>query len=159
MKRIILSCALFLAVAATVFGADAKKPADHGLFFPDKIQWMQAPNALPAGAKLAVLEGDPFKHELYTMRLSMPDGYRIPPHTHTAAEHVTVISGMFNLGMGGKFDAAAGTAMPPGTFGFLAPGMKHYAWATGETVIQLSGMGPWTITYVSPADDPRPKKK
>ena len=91
------------------------------------------------------------------MRLRMPDGYKIPSHTHTASEHVTVINGMFNLGMGGKFDAAAGTKMPPGTFGFLASGMKHYAWATGDTVIQLNGMGPWTITYVNPSDDPRKK--
>ena len=113
MKRLILICAVLLAVAAMVVAADPKKPADHGLFLPDQIQWMDAPNALPAGSKLAVLEGNPFKHELYTMRLRMPDGYKIPPHTHTAFEHVTVISGTFNLGMGGKFDAAKGTAMPP----------------------------------------------
>ena len=157
MKRLILICMVLLAVTAIIVAADPKKPANHGLFLPDQIKWMDAPNALPPGSKLAVLEGDPFKHELYTMRLRMPDGYKIPPHTHTAYEHVTVISGMFNLGMGGKFDAAAGTKMPPGTFGFLAPGMKHYAWATGDTVIQLNGMGPWTITYVNPSDDPRKK--
>ena len=25
----------------------------------------------------------------------------------------------------------------------------------GETILQLHGKGPWTITYVNPADDPR----
>src|SRR5260370_17554091 len=142
MKRIILICTVFLAVAAIVVAADPKKPADHGLFFSDQIKWMDAPNALPPGAKLAVLEGDPFKHELYTMRLRMPDGYKIPPHTHTAYEHVTVISGLFNLGMGGKFDAAAGTKMPPGTFGFLPPRINHSASPPADTTIHLHPIHP-----------------
>src|SRR5712692_1141374 len=70
----------------------ATKLADHGLFTPGDIKWGDAPNALPAGAKLAVLEGDPFKAGLYTMRLKMPTGYQIPPHWHVRTEHVTVVS-------------------------------------------------------------------
>ncbi|HEX2713720.1 MAG TPA: cupin domain-containing protein [Candidatus Acidoferrales bacterium] len=137
----------------------AMKLADHGLFTPSDIKWVEAPNALPSGAKLAVLEGDPFKAGLYTMRLSMPAGYQIPPHWHVRTEHVTVVSGTFNLGMGEKFDKNAGHAMPAGTFGFLAPQMRHFAWANEETVIQLHGMGPWEIVYVNPSDDPRRAKK
>jgi hypothetical protein len=72
-------------------------------------------------------------------------------------EHVTVISGKFNLGMGEKFDQSKGNEMPVGTFGFLAPQMKHFAWASEETVIQLHGEGPWEINYVNPSDDPRKK--
>jgi hypothetical protein len=87
------------------------------------------------------------------MRLLMPDGYKIAPHTHPKVEHVTVISGTFNLGMGEKFDESAGRAMPAGTFGFWPAGMKHFAWAKGETIIQLHGIGPWTINYLNPADD------
>ncbi len=137
----------------------ATKLADHGLFTPGDIKWVEAPNALPTGAKLAVLEGDPFKAGPYTMRLKMPAGYQIPPHWHVRTEHVTVVSGTFNLGMGEKFDKSAGHVMPAGTFGFLAPQMRHFAWASGETVIQLHGMGPWEIVYVNPADDPRRTKK
>ncbi len=132
--------------------------ADHGLFRPGDLKWMDAHNALRAGAKLTVLEGDPFKPGLYTMRLQMPDSYKIPPHFHRQFEHVTVVSGTFNLGMGDKFDQSAGQTMPAGTFGFLPPEMKHYAWASGGTVIQLHGMGPWEIVYVNAADDPRKKK-
>lgn len=137
-------------------------PPDHGLFTPSDVtlKWMDAPNALPAGAKLAVLEGNPFAEGLYTMRLWMPDGYKLPPHWHLRVEHVTVISGAFNLGMGEKFDQSVGRRMPAGSFGFLPPQMKHFAWATGETVIQLHGLGPWEIVYVNPGDDPRnPQKK
>jgi hypothetical protein len=35
--------------------------------------------------------------------------------------------------------------------------MQHYAWSTGPTIIQINGMGPFEITYVNPADDPRNK--
>jgi len=137
----------------------ATKLADHGLITPGDIKWVDAPSALPAGAKLAVLEGNPFQPGPYTMRLKMPDGYQIMPHYHLRTEHVTVISGVFNLGMGEKFDKSAAHAMPAGTFGFLAPKMKHYAWATGETILQLHGIGPWELVYVNPADDPRGQKK
>jgi hypothetical protein len=172
MKRIILAVTLTLAVLGFALGQTATKStkhgrgkkaaakmADHGLFKPDDIKWGDAPNALPPGAKLAVLEGNPMKLGIYTMRLWMPDGYKISPHYHTQFEHVTVISGQLNLGMGDKFDESKGNAMPAGTFGFLAPHMKHFAWATGETVIQLHGIGPWEIVYVNPKDDPRKMKK
>jgi len=89
------------------------------------------------------------------MRLRFPDGYKIAPHTHPKIEHVTVISGTFNLGTGEVFDQAASQAMPAGTFGFWPAGMKHFAWAKGETIVQVHGVGPWGIEYVNPADDPR----
>ena len=34
----------------------------------------------------------------------------------------------------------------------------HFAYTTKEPVeLQLHGMGPWGITYLNPADDPRKK--
>ena len=67
---------------------------------------------------------------------------------------MTVISGTFHLGTGSKFDEAKGSEMPAGSFGFIGPHMQHYAWATGETVVQVHGMGPFKLVYVNPADDP-----
>jgi quercetin dioxygenase-like cupin family protein len=107
----------------------------------------------------AVLEGDPAKPGPFLVRLKFPDGYRIAPHTHPKTERVTVLSGTFHLGMGERFDAKAGRAMPAGSYGHWPAGMKHYAWAEGETVIQLHGEGPWTIQYVNPDDDPRRQGK
>lgn len=115
-----------------------------------------APAVLPPGATLAVLEGDPTKPGLYTMRLSMPDGYTIPPHFHAVDEHVTVISGTFLVGMGEVINPAAFTTLQAGSFGMLPAGMRHYARARGQTVIQLHGTGPWGLTYVNPADAPAP---
>jgi quercetin dioxygenase-like cupin family protein len=89
------------------------------------------------------------------MRLRLPDGYRIPPHWHPKVEHVTVISGVLNLGTGRTFDQSATRELPAGTFGYWPAGMRHFAWARGETVLQLHGFGPWRVIYVNPADDPR----
>jgi quercetin dioxygenase-like cupin family protein len=130
----------------------------HSIHTPDQIQWKAGPPSLPPGAKMAVLEGDPSKEGLFTMRVTLPDGYSIPPHTHPAVEHVTVISGTVNFGMGEKFDKSITQPMPAGTFGYWPPGMKHFVWVKGETVIQVHGVGPWGIQYVNPADDPRNQK-
>lgn len=152
-----------LLAAVLVFGpgaAAAQDPstgdASHAIVAtPDRITWGPAPPALPPGARVAVLEGNPGEAGPFTMRVSLPDRYRIPPHHHPSTEHVTVLSGTFNVGMGEKFDAAAMTPLPAGTFAALGPGVRHFAEARGETILQLHGVGPWELTYVNPADDPR----
>jgi hypothetical protein len=128
------------------------------LFLAAELKWQDAPASLPRGAKIALLEGDPNKEGLFVMRIKFPDGYRIMPHTHPKRERVTVISGTLHVGMGAKYNEKAGRAMPTGSFGTWPEGMKHFGWATGETVIQLHGIGPWSIQYVNPDDDPRGKR-
>jgi quercetin dioxygenase-like cupin family protein len=150
--------ALVPLVALAMAGGETPT-REMAVYPPADLKWVDGPPSLPAGARLAVLEGDPGKEGPFVMRLKLPDGYRIPPHTHPRPERVTVISGTFNIGMGEKFDAGKGTAMPAGTFGTWAPGMKHYVWARGETVVQLHGIGPWVIEYVNREDDPRNQKK
>src|SRR4051812_31899484 len=116
----------------------------------ESLKWQEGPASLPAGAKIAVLEGDPNKTGPFVMRFKFPDGYRVAPHTHPKPERVTVISGVLMIGMGEKFDAAKTEAMPAGTFGTWPAGMKHFGWFKGETVIQLHGEGPWTVNYLNP---------
>lgn len=155
--RIFILALLSVAVISQPVSAEHPRNAasNSAVITPDAIEWKEGPGSIPPGAKVAVLEGDPAKAGLFTLRLKLPDGYRIPPHWHPAYEHVTIISGTFNLGMGSTFDESKGTTLPVGTFGFLGPRMHHFAWATGETVVQLHGMGPWKIIYVDPANDPR----
>lgn len=125
---------------------------------PTDIQWRPS-DSLPAGAVVTVLDGDPNAEGFFTMRIKMPDGYRVPAHSHSKQERVTVLSGQLNLGHGDVYDAAKTRAMTPGTYSSMQPGMTHFAYMTGETVLQLSTIGPWTITYVNPAEDPRNQKK
>ncbi len=127
----------------------------HIFVLPERIEWKPAPAALPPGADAALIEGDPSRPGLFTMRLRFPDGYRIKPHYHAADEHATVISGTLIMGLGDKWDESKGTPLPPGAFSVMAAGTRHFAWAKGETVLQVHAMGPWKLTYVNPADDPR----
>ena len=151
-----------LLPASSLLAQSASKDShsEEGKFYsPEKIEWKDGPPSLPAGAKVAVLEGDPAKEGPFVMRLLVPDGYHIPPHTHPKTERVTVISGVFYLAMGDNLDRSAAQKLTTGTYGFWPAGMKHAAWAECETVVQLHGMGPWTINYANPADDPRNAKK
>src|SRR5262249_33545717 len=140
-------------------GDEPKEGMKHvGLFTPESIRWQDGPPTLPKGAKVAVLEGDPGKAGPFVLRVKMPDGYRVRPHTHPKTERVTVLSGTLHIGMGDTFDDKKGKALPAGAFGRWPAGMSHYVWTRGETVIQLHGTGPWSIKYVNPADDPRNQK-
>ena len=131
---------------------------DHLIVTPEDIKWVDGPPSLPPGAKMVVLEGDPAKDGSFVMRVKLPDGFRVMPHTHPKDERVTVLAGTLHMGMGEKFDGKATRAMPAGSYGLTAAGVKHFAYVKGETVLQLHGTGPWAIDYVNPADDPRKKK-
>ena len=133
--------------------------AEHKMVAPSDIKWADGPPSLPPGAKLAILEGDPAKPGPFTIRLQFPAGYKIQAHTHPTDERVTVISGTFHMGMADKFDEAAGHEMVMGSFAIMPAGMKHFAWASSETVVQVQSTGPFVINYVNPADDPRKAKK
>ena len=133
--------------------------SEMGFYAPETIEWKAGPPSLAAGAKMAVLEGDPIKDGPFVMRLQTPADYHIPPHTHPKTERVTVISGTMFLAMGENLDRSAAKTLSAGTYGFWPAGMKHTAWFEGGTVIQIHGTGPWQINYLNPADDPRNAKK
>lgn len=121
------------------------------------VKWGPAPAVFPAGAKMAVLSGDPSRRDLFTVRLDMPSGYKIAPHYHPTDEHVTVISGNFLVGMGDKLDANKTTSLKAGGFVTAPAQAHHFAIARSHTVVQVHAMGPFQITYVNPADDPSKK--
>jgi hypothetical protein len=164
---VVLGC---LCVLASVASADEKKSGAaksstaarkpmHVVMNSADIQWGDAPPVLPAGAKMAVLAGDPGKEGLYVIRIKAPDGYKVAAHWHPRAEHLTVINGTFNLGVGDKLDESKATAMAAGAFGSMPAKMHHYAWCKGDTEVEVTGMGPFQLFYVNPADDPSKTQK
>ena len=164
MKRsnVMLSTTLLVAwTVGTVAVAVAQQPASshppHLLITPAELKWVAAPPSLPPGAKAVLLEGDMARPELFTLRLQLPANYRIPAHWHPAAEHVTVLSGAFHVGTGDKLDDTQAKALAAGSFMLMPAKTNHFAFTRTPTEIQLHGMGPWGITYVNPADDPRRK--
>jgi hypothetical protein len=136
-----VAAALFSAAAALAFlpVAAADEDTRHIAVAPQDLEW--APNPAEAGP--------------LALRLRFPAGYRIPAHSHPQIEHITVLSGVFNIGMGDVLDEEKGNAMPAGSFVVMLKGHDHFAWTEQETVVQLHSTGPWGITYVNPADDPR----
>jgi hypothetical protein len=158
---------IYLAVllSLTILGVaaqekrDATSAAELKIVTAADTLWADGPASLPAGAKMAVIDGDPRKGGPFTIRLKMPSGYRIPPHTHPTPERITVISGVVRLGLGEKFDDAAGRVMKAGDFAVVPSGVAHFAWSEGEAVIQIHSEGPFQRKFVDPADDSSQTKK
>src|SRR6058998_3708278 len=72
---------------------------------PQSVKWSPAPPVFEPGAQIAVMQGDPSKAgEEFTVRLRLPNGYKVQAHTHPTTEHVTVLAGTFLVGMGSTFD-------------------------------------------------------
>ena len=144
---------------ATVGSAQAKPAAATASPSADNsLTWGPAPDVFPAGAKMAVERGDPSKTGEFVVRLSFPAGYKIPPHWHPTAEHVHIRSGEFLVGMGDALDQSKTMKMAPGDTGTIAAKMNHFAIAPVATVLSIRAEGPFAMTYVNAADDPRKGK-
>lgn len=148
-----------LALAALGNPAQAQSTAMHKIVDPANIVWGPGPPALRPGARAALLYGDPTKNELFVMRLWLPKGFRVAPHTHPRPEILTVLSGSFRLGTGRIANPGKTRRLRAGSFSALGPNMPHYAFTDEETIIQISTTGPWSVNYLNPADDPRNKPK
>ena len=156
MRRLtpILSATL---VVAALSGAQAL-PAQGAAAATKKLTWGPAPPALPSGARIAVVDGDPTKTGPFTIHLLLPSRYSIAPHSHPTDETITVLRGTFKYGMGDKWDTKSMQALPRGGSGTMKAGQNHYARAVGRTEISIQSTGPFEINYVNPKDDPRNRK-
>lgn len=153
---LLLAAAPAWAAPPAASGAPVHQGTGMPMHNPDTLVWQAMPPVLPAGGQLAVLDGDPFKPGPYTLRLMMPAGYQIPPHWHSRAENVTVISGAISIGMGDVMDPAATRELQTGGFHSIPARVHHFAFSTNGAVVQIHGDGPFDITYVNPADHPEP---
>jgi quercetin dioxygenase-like cupin family protein len=146
------------AIVASLIALSASwaEMSDHRMITSSDLKWADVPS-LPPGAKIAVIEGPMTEAVPFTIRLKFPADYSIPAHSHPAVERVTVLSGTFHMGTGDKLDAQKTMPLSPGDMMIMQPKTNHFAWNKDEVVVQLNGMGPWGVTYVNPADDPRKK--
>lgn len=110
-----------------------------------EVKFAEAPN-LPKGTKVALLEGDPKSNGLFTMRLQVAPGFKIPLHTHPNDERVTVLSGSITVKIGDK-----ATRFPKGSFYVTPAGVQHEVSSDEGATLQMTGNGPWVVTPVKPA--------
>lgn len=118
---------------------------------PDKIKWVQYSRGVEYGAVYGNCNkvGAPC-----VFQLRFADGAKFPAHWHPVDENVTVISGTFMAGMGDKYDEAKMMTLAAGSYVFMPRRMHHFAGAKGAALVQVTGVGPFKINYVNPADDP-----
>jgi ketosteroid isomerase-like protein len=146
-------------VTEDIFNADATgtAPASHVMVAPASITWGDPPPSLPPGSKLAVLAGDPSKPGPFVIRAQVPAGYRVPPHWHPTDENLTILTGTVAIGMGETSDDSTMQNVASGGLVVLPANMRHTFLARTAATFQVHGMGPFTVNYVNPADDPRTK--
>lgn len=156
MNAKLIASLVALAIGCLGVSTSWAQAGAHIMVSPADLEWADVP-ALPPGAKIAVIEGPLTEAVPFTFRLKFPANYKIPAHWHPAIEHVTGISGTFNLGIGDKLDEAKTKPLSVGSVAILQPKTNHFGWTEEETIVQVHGVGPWGLTYVNPADDPRKK--
>jgi quercetin dioxygenase-like cupin family protein len=150
-----------VALLASVTSVESRAQAvpssgHHTIVSSGDIQW----KPLRPGAEIAVISGDPDRAGVpFVMRFRYRGTARIPPHWHPTDEHITVLSGTFLIGMGERADEASTIELAAGAYAMVPAKMPHYAWAKGDTVVQIHGIGPFAINYVNPADDPSKTRK
>jgi quercetin dioxygenase-like cupin family protein len=122
---------------------------------PEDIDWQPFP-AFPPSVRLAVVVGVPSEPGSYVIRVKVPSGVKLMPHQHPEDRVYTVMSGVFYIGLGSRFDPESLQAYPPGSVVVLPGDTPHFHWAkSGEYVTQVSAIGPLGLDYLDPADDPR----
>ena len=156
MKKALIALSVALAVAGLAMPATWADSTQHIMLTPDELKWTDVPS-MPPGVKIAVIEGPLNEAMPITFRLKFPADSKLPAHWHPGIEHVTVISGTFNIEIGDKLDPMKNKALSPGSVAIMQPKTPHFAWTKEETIVQVHGVGPWAINYVNPEDDPRKK--
>ena len=154
MRQLLLAA---LIVAAAVGQRAAAEEAGRMVLVPDDaaVKWQPAPANLPKGSQLVVLAGDPAKPGPFALRVKFPPNTLVAPHRHATDENLTVISGELYHGMGERVDKAHGHKLEQGGFVYLPGGSPHSVWTAGsESVVQVTGTGPFGLNYVNAEDDP-----
>lgn len=138
-------------------GKEKKKTqqAAHMMVTTDQLEWTDV-GSMPPGAKMAVLEGDPSQEGPFTVRIKVPANYSVPAHTHPESERATVLEGTIYMAAGEDLDEESAVELGPGSLAVVHEGVPMIGFTRDEpAVFQLNGEGPWGITYLDPADDPR----
>lgn len=143
LSRVLLAAVVFAAFSAAATAAPAPV-----IVSPDSAVWQPVPQF--KGWQMAAIVGNPSTPgAYYAYLLKAPDGGQAPPHFHQMTENVTVISGTILVGLGDTLDTASMKPLGPGNVVSIPAGVHHYAMAKGETVIEVSGIGPDTTTFVN----------
>lgn len=86
------------------------------------LQWGPCPEGMPQGCGIAVLQGDPAKPNA-DIFLRVPGGSTIPPHAHSSAERMVLVSGELEV----KYQGAPAATLRAGDYAFGPAKLGHRA--------------------------------
>ena len=151
-------CALlFLATTfATPLYSQDKPDPSHIIVKPSSLKW----TPIIKGCEMAAVQGNPDADgSQFVVRFHCAAGSQIPAHWHPTDENLTILKGVFQVGMGDKFDQAKLLTMNVGDFASMPQEMRHFAFSKTDTITQVHGIGPFKVNWVNPADVVPPESK
>ena len=149
---------LAVVLSAAFVSAQSSAPAaavKGDAVWEANFTWGDGPAGLPKGVRMAKLSGDPAQPGPFVARLKFPPGFVLPPHVHTTDENVTVLAGTVMSGRGETFDKTRTRTLTAGAYGLTPAGVAHFSHAPEGATLQIHGVGPFTVRYLDPKDDPR----
>lgn len=115
-----------------------------------EVQW----KPVIEGAEFAVLSGHPEEPgEPYVIRFRTFKPLQVPPHWHPEDEHVTVLEGTLQVGLGEDYASTGLRRLEAGAYIRMPKHFRHFALYQQGTVVQVTGIGPVQSCYVRPEDD------
>ncbi len=147
---VVLAAGQALAGAFAATAEDRVPPAGTIQHHASKLAWRPAPVSMPAGTRIAVLEGDPKSEGMFTLRLQVPAGSRLPPHWHPRDERVTVLSGRVGVGFGNRFDTTRLRYFRAGDYYVNPAHSPHFVFFPEASEVQITGLGPWQVRPLPP---------
>jgi quercetin dioxygenase-like cupin family protein len=138
---------LLVSAAAFSINAYAEGDADKmKVLNENELKWTEG---RVKGVMSAMIVGAPTEPGFFMYRSKFPAGFVVQPHTHPAAEHITVVSGTFYLGQGEQVEEAKTTPIKAGGAAIIPPRLPHFVIIKEETVIQQQGVGPTAINFLT----------
>jgi len=124
--------AVTLATAMIAFpGLAAEPPLAIG-GGDSSLKWGPCPPIFAKGCEIAVLRGDPAQPNADIL-LRVPAGYDLPPHSHTSAERMVLLTGELKV----KYQGAPGATLGPGMYAYGPAGLPHNASCVGGAACTL----------------------
>lgn len=118
------------------------------IVYAKDIEWKPCPPNLPEGCEMAVLEGSPKSNDLFTVRFKVNGKFIMPPHTHPKDERATILQGKAYVAFGKDATREDAKEFGPGDYYVNARNEIHSVWADSNTIIQLTGIGPWEANFI-----------
>ena len=114
------------AGSAQSTGAASERPLATPVNDPS-LRWGPCPPIFPAGCEITVLHGDPARPNA-DIWLRVPAGYEIPPHRHTSAERMILVTGQLRV----RYQGSPPATLSQGSYAYGPAGLPHVASCIGD---------------------------